>query len=53
MYRCNVTGQTNDENVLPLGGGTVPVECANDPAACVKGPKQPMVSSKSSHLGMG
>ena len=45
MYRCNVSGETSEENVLPLGGGTVPVGCVADPALCVKGPKQPMVRS--------
>jgi hypothetical protein len=51
MFRCNVTGATTS-NVLPLGQAAVPVLCEDDPSACVKGPKQPMVSVGGEESGL-
>lgn len=40
LYRCDVTGQTDDNNVVPKG--KVPAYCYGDDRKCVSGPKQPM-----------
>jgi hypothetical protein len=42
MYRCNVSGSTNDASVV--GTGKVPTYCEDAPWNCTSGPKVPMVS---------
>lgn len=42
LYRCTVSGQTDDANQLAVGGGAVPTYCENSTSTCVTGPKQPM-----------
>ncbi|WVF70056.1 hypothetical protein IAT40_004843 [Kwoniella sp. CBS 6097] len=39
LYRCQVTGATGNQVVQK---GAVPMECSDNPGACVKGPKVPM-----------
>ncbi|GFZ45114.1 hypothetical protein JCM24511_02840 [Saitozyma sp. JCM 24511] len=40
MYRCNVSGSTNDASVV--GTGKVPTYCEDAPWNCTSGPKVPM-----------
>ncbi|RSH91054.1 hypothetical protein EHS25_010230 [Saitozyma podzolica] len=40
MYRCNVSGATNDASVV--GTGKVPTFCEDAPSNCTSGPKTPM-----------
>ncbi|ORY31423.1 hypothetical protein BCR39DRAFT_92543 [Naematelia encephala] len=42
LFRCNVTGNTDPSNVIPLGSGKVPVLCDTDPDECVLTAKQPI-----------
>lgn len=43
LYRCTVTGQTDNNNVVM--SGQIPVMCEGDQARCIKGAKQPMVGT--------